>query len=62
MNLLANFNQILEKVRGLKVIIFLKLCRKWELSGIERFKLELSETEANDSGIISSAQQQPVVP
>lgn len=58
----SQFQPNLEHSRHLKDIIFLRLCRNWELSRTERFKLELSETEAKALGITGSAWQQLDVP
>lgn len=58
----SQFQPNLEHSRHLKDIISLSLCRNWELNRIERFKLELSETEAKALGITGSAWQQLCVP
>lgn len=58
----SQFQPNLEHSRHLKDIIFLSLCRNWELSRTERFKLELSETEAKALGITGSAWQLLDVP
>lgn len=58
----SQFQPNLEHFRHLKDITFLRLCRNWELNRIERFKLELSETEAKVSDTTGSAWQQLGVP